>query len=55
MEEKMNLLSLTDLANGSLQEKADAAMRKVLENMQDPNTPLEEQKADQYQDCLCPE
>lgn len=39
MEEKMNLLSLKDLANGALQEKADAAMRKVLENMQDPNTP----------------
>lgn len=39
MEEKMNLLSLKDLANGALQEKVDAAMQKVLENMQDPNTP----------------
>lgn len=35
----MNLLNLKDLANGALQEKADTAMRKVLENMQDPNTP----------------
>lgn len=39
MDEKMNLLNLKDLANGALQEKADTAMRKVLENMQDPNTP----------------
>lgn len=39
MEKKMNLLSLKDLANGALQEKVDAAMQKVLENMQDPNTP----------------
>ena len=34
-----NLLSLEDLAGGALQEKVNAAMYKVLENMQDPNTP----------------
>ena len=44
MEEKMNLLSLTDLANGALQEKANAAMQKVIDNMQDPNTPWKNQR-----------
>lgn len=39
MEERMNVLSLNELAGGALQEKANAAMQKVLENMQDPNTP----------------
>ena len=36
---KNNLLSLQDIAGGALQEKTNAAMNKVLENMQDPNTP----------------
>ena len=45
MEEKMNLLSLKDLAGGALQEKADAAMQKVVENMQDPNTPWKNKRA----------
>ena len=35
----MELLDLQNIAGGALQEKADEAMRKVLENMQDPNTP----------------
>lgn len=35
----MELLNLNELADGALQEKINAAMRKVLENMQDPNTP----------------
>ncbi len=30
---------MSEIAGGSLQEKADAAMREVLENMQNPNTP----------------
>ena len=34
----MELLDLQNIAGGALQEKADEAMRKVLENMQDPNT-----------------
>lgn len=41
----MNLLSLKDLAGGALQEKADAAMQKVVENMQDPNTPWKNKRA----------
>lgn len=35
----MELLNLNEIAEGALQEKINAAMRKVLENMQDPNTP----------------
>ena len=35
----MDLLSLKDIAGGALQEKANAAMQSVLDNMQDPNTP----------------
>lgn len=35
----MKLLNLEDIAGGALQEKANAAMQKVLDNMQDPNTP----------------
>lgn len=35
----MELLDLKNIAGGALQEKTDAAMRKVLDNMQDPNTP----------------
>lgn len=35
----MELLDLQNIAGGALQEKADEAMRKVLENMHDPNTP----------------
>lgn len=32
-------ISLQEIAGGALQEKADQAFSKVLENMQDPNTP----------------
>ncbi len=35
----MDLLRLEDIAGGALQEKANAAMQKVIDNMQDPNTP----------------
>lgn len=40
----MDLLSLKDLAGGALQEKANTAMQKVIENMQDPNTPWKNQR-----------
>lgn len=32
-------MKLEEFAGGALQEKANAAMQRVLENMQDPNTP----------------
>lgn len=32
-------ISLQEIAGGALQEKADQAFAKVMENMQDPNTP----------------
>ncbi len=35
----MDLLSLGSVAGGALQEKANAAMKKVLDNLLDPNTP----------------
>lgn len=35
----MELLNLNEIAEGALQVKVNEAMRKVLENMQDPNTP----------------
>lgn len=35
----MELLNLKNIAGGALQEKVDAAMRRVLDNMHDPNTP----------------
>lgn len=35
----MELLSLQDIAGGALQQKVNVAMNKVLDNMQDPNTP----------------
>lgn len=35
----MELLSLQEIAGGALQDKVNAAMNKVLDNMQDPNTP----------------
>lgn len=35
----MEVLRLEELAGGALQEKTNAAMQRVLENMQDPNTP----------------
>lgn len=38
MEEK-SILSLQDIAGGALQEKAQQAIKDVVENMQDPNTP----------------
>ena len=40
----MDLLSLKDFAGGALQEKANAAMQKVIDNMQDPNTPWKNQR-----------
>lgn len=33
------ILNLEELAGGGLAEKVNSAMKKVLENMQDPNTP----------------
>lgn len=41
----MDLLSLQNLAGGALQEKANAAFWKVLENMQDPNTPWKNKRS----------
>ena len=35
----MELLSLQEIAGGALQDKVNVAMNKVLDNMQDPNTP----------------
>ena len=35
----MEELDLKEIAGGALQEKVDIAMRRVLDNMQDPNTP----------------
>lgn len=35
----MDLISLQDFTGGALQEKVNAAMQKVLDNMQDQNTP----------------
>lgn len=34
-----NIISLNDFCGGSLLEKANTALKVVLENMQDPNTP----------------
>lgn len=36
---EVELLKLEEIAGGALQEKANAAMQKVLDNLQDPNTP----------------
>ena len=44
-EDKVDLLKLEDIAGGALQEKANAAMRKVLDNMQDPNTPWKNKRS----------
>lgn len=41
----MYLLNLEDIAGGALQEKANAAMKKVIDNMQDPNTPWKNKRA----------
>lgn len=41
----MELLKLQELAGGALQEKANAAMKKVLDNMQDPNTPWKNKRS----------
>lgn len=41
----MDLLKLEDIAGGALQEKANAAMKKVLENLQDPNTPWKNKRS----------
>lgn len=35
----MEVLKLEEFMGGALQERANAAMQEVLENMQDPNTP----------------
>lgn len=42
--ESMPILNLAEVAGGALQEKADLAIQKVLENMQDPNTPWKNQR-----------
>lgn len=34
-----HILNLEELSGGGLSERIDTAMKKVLENMQDPNTP----------------
>lgn len=41
----MDLLKLEDIAGGALQEKANAAMKKILENLQDPNTPWKNKRS----------
>lgn len=41
----MELLKLQELAGGALYEKANDAMRRVLENMQDPNTPYKAKRS----------
>lgn len=38
------LLNLGEFAGGALQEKAEEAMRKVIGNMRDPNTPWKKQR-----------
>ena len=38
------LLDLRGFAGGALQEKAEEAMRKVISNMRDPNTPWKKQR-----------
>lgn len=35
----MELLKLHEIAGGALQQKVNVAMNKILDNMQDPNTP----------------
>lgn len=37
--ESIPIFDLAEIAGGALQEKADTALKKVLDNMQDPNTP----------------
>lgn len=41
---EVDLLKLEEIAGGALQEKANAAMQKVLANMQDPNTPYKNKR-----------
>lgn len=41
----VDLLKLEDIAGGALQEKANAAMQKVLDNLQDPNTPWKNKRS----------
>lgn len=41
----MDLLKLEDIAGGALQEKANAAMKRVLDNLQDPNTPWKNKRS----------
>lgn len=41
----MELLNLQRLAGGALQEKVNEAMGRVLNNMQDPNTPWKKQRS----------
>lgn len=49
------LLNLGEFAGGALQEKAEEAMRKVIGNMRDPNTPWKKTAADSDKNILCPE
>ena len=56
-------ISLQELAGGALQEKADQAFSKVMQNMQDPNTPwknkrkinicLSFEQNEERTDCTC--
>lgn len=41
----MDLLNLKDIAGGALYEKANDAMQRILENMQDPNTPYKAKRS----------
>lgn len=41
----MAKVNLEEFAGGALQEKFDMAMGKVLENMQDPNTPWKNKRS----------
>lgn len=50
-----NIISLNDFCGGSLLEKANTALKVVLENMQDPNTPMEEIKRAEHQADIFPE
>ena len=43
--ENVPILDLAQVAGGSLQEKANAAIQKVLDNMQDPNTPWKNKRS----------
>lgn len=41
-------ISLQELAGGALQEKVNQAFEKVMQNMQDPNTPYDERRSNDH-------